>query len=570
MDLWTFLMELVMLLSGAFLLGALAQRFRQSPIIGYLLAGTIVGPLLFNADAVNQAAELGVSLLLFSIGLEFSLQRLRQMGRMAFGGGTLQVLGTLTLVALVMNRSAGWPMALTLGAVVALSSTAVVMRVLVDRAEIDSVRGRTCLAILLMQDIAIVPLVIMVSLLGAGDPDVQIGLHILKICAAALGLGAVCYILLYHLVPKMLAVQGLFANRELTVLLAIAVGLGAAWAAHALGISPALGAFLAGILLGESPYATQIRADIGALRTIMVTLFFASVGMLAKPLWFITHIHWVISAAAIIFISKTVIIYLVCRLFRLDRRHSLATGITMAQIGEFSFVLVTAGRMGGILSENTFDLMVSTIIVLMFAAPYMVSHAFVFGDQILGHFSRKAFAPDPSSAATDNQQNCQVVVVGLGPAGQEVVQHLASRRLSPVAIDINPQSRVTARNLGIKVHLGDAANEEILTHAGVMNAYMAVVTLPGPTDSLRAVEIIKRLRPDLPVAVRCRYHRHVADMKSAGADIIVDEETVVGLTLGRKIADYLFEVDGTALACHLGGQPVPAEAGRNVSQAIHS
>lgn len=557
MDLWTFLMELVMLLSGAFLLGALAQRLRQSPIIGYLLAGTIIGPLLFNAGAVNQAAELGVSLLLFSIGLEFSLKRLRQMGGMAFGGGTLQVVGTLALVALVMNRPTGWPMALTLGAVVALSSTAVVMRVLVDRTEVDSVRGRTCLAILLLQDIAIVPLVIMVSLLGAGSPGVHIGLHILKICAAALGLGLACYILLSHLVPKMLSVQGLFANRELTVLLAIAVGLGAAWAAHALGISPALGAFLAGILLGESPFATQIRADIGALRTIMVTLFFASVGMLAKPLWFIAHIHWIASAAVIIFLFKTVVLYVVCRLFRLDRRHALATGITMAQIGEFSFVLVTAGRAGGVLSENAFDLMVSTIIVLMFAAPYMVSYAFALGDRILGAFSRKAYTPAP---AGERPAACQVIVVGLGPAGREVVRHLKGRQMSPVAIDINPQSRVTARKLGIKVHLGDAANEEILAHAGVSNAYMAVVTLPGPTDSIHAVEILKRMRPDLPVAVRCRYNRHVADMKKAGANIIVDEETMVGHSLGHKIADYLQEVNGTAMACCLAGQPLPPES----------
>ncbi len=249
MDLWLFLMELVMLLGSAFLLGALAQRLRQSPIVGYLLAGTIIGPLLFNARAVNQTAELGVALLLFSIGLEFSFQRLRQMGRMAFGGGTVQVTATLLIVALAMAIWLDFQQALAMGAIVALSSTAVVMRVLVDRTEIDSVRGRNCLAILLLQDIAIVPLVLMVSLFSPAAADTSVGLHMLKIGAAAIGLAVLFYILLYHIIPLLLASRGVFANRELTVLLAISVALGAAWAAHAMGISPALGAFVAGMLL---------------------------------------------------------------------------------------------------------------------------------------------------------------------------------------------------------------------------------------------------------------------------------------------------------------------------------
>jgi len=178
MDVWVFLLELVMLLAGAFILGAVAQRLRQSPIIGYLLAGTIVGPLLFNTEAVIQSAELGVSLLLFSIGLEFSFKRLKQLGRMAFAGGTIQVLSTLGVTAAVLLPFMELPQALTLGAVVALSSTAVVMRILVDRSEIDSVRGRSCLSILLMQDIAIVPLVLMVSLFSPMGLDTSIGIHI--------------------------------------------------------------------------------------------------------------------------------------------------------------------------------------------------------------------------------------------------------------------------------------------------------------------------------------------------------------------------------------------------------
>ena len=293
----------------------------QSPIIGYLLTGIIVGPPLFNTALVNQASELGVALLLFSIGLEFSFKQLMKMGRMAFGGGTLQVVLTILTVSLITVNMFDLPRALTLGAIVAMSSTTMVLRLLVDRVEIDSVKGRTCLAILLLQDIAIVPLVLMVSFFTPAASEINIGLHILKVSLSVIGLAVVFYLLLYHLAPVLLSEAKLFANRELTVLLSITVGFGAAWAAHKLHISPALGAFVAGMLLGESPFATQIRSDIGSMRIIMVTLFFSSVGMQAKPIWFIKHLHWVALVSVIVLILK-IWDYLYCGPFIQPRKST--------------------------------------------------------------------------------------------------------------------------------------------------------------------------------------------------------------------------------------------------------
>jgi CPA2 family monovalent cation:H+ antiporter-2 len=417
MDLWFFLMELVMLLGGAFLLGALAQRIRQSPILGYLLAGAIIGPLVFNATAISQSAEIGVSLLLFSIGLEFSFQQMGRMGRVALGGGTIQIIATIIIVTLLTGAYMALPKALTIGAIVALSSTAVVLRMLVDRAEIDSVRGRTCLGILLLQDIAIVPLVLMVSFFSPAGPDTSIGLHMLKIVTAVMGLALVFYLLLYRVAPFLLSEKTLFANRELTVLLAISVGLGAAWAAHAVHISPALGAFVAGLLLGESPFATQIRADIGSLRIIMVTLFFASVGMLVKPLWFLNHLHWILPGALVIFIVKAAIIFGVARLFGLNNRHAFATGITLGQVGEFSFVLAATAREGGVLDGNTIDLIISVVIVLMLATPYMVALAVPLGNRMASLLSRRTAGAEGYERTSDIDPASRVLVVGLGPAG---------------------------------------------------------------------------------------------------------------------------------------------------------
>jgi CPA2 family monovalent cation:H+ antiporter-2 len=554
MDLWFFLMELVMLLGGAFLLGALAQRMRQSPIIGYLLTGVIIGPLIFNATAVNQAAELGVSLLLFSIGLEFSFQQMRKMGRMALGGGSVQILATIIIVALLAIAYTTVSKALTVGAIIALSSTTVVLRMLVDRSEIDSVHGRACLGILLLQDIAIVPLVIMVSLFSPAAPDTNVGMHMLKIVAAVIGLAIIFYIFLYRVIPFLLSKKVLFENRELTVLLAISVGLGAAWAAHAVHISPAMGAFVAGLLLGESPFATQIRADIGSLRIIMVTLFFASVGMLVKPLWFLTHMHWIFLGAIVVFVIKTLIIYGVARFFGLNNRQAIATGITLGQIGEFSFVLANTAREGGVLEGSTIDLIISMVIVLMLVTPYLVASAVPMAYRIASLFSQRVDWAKEHEKYSNTEPASRVLVIGVGPAGLKVVKALMEQRLKPVVIEMNPAGREYEKRLGIEVHLGDASHEDVLNHAGLSNVCMAVITIPDPRMAIRIVQMMRRLRPDLSIVARCRYQRHLVDLEKAGADVVVDEESTIGEMLTQKIKDGLGESSGVLLACRLAGR----------------
>ena len=228
-----------------------------------------------------------------------------------------------------MNASA----AVVLGAMVALSSTAVVLRILVDNAAIDSVHGRNALGILLLQDVAVVPLVLLVTILTKGGSGQAIAIHIAKTVAGATLLVIAFYFLFYHLAPRILMTRGVFANRELVVMLAIISALGSIWAGHAMGLSPALGAFLAGMLLAESPFATQIRSDIVGIRTLFVTLFFTTVGMLANPLWFIKHLHLVAIALAVVVCGKTAIIYVIVRILKHKPVQALATGLTLAQIG---------------------------------------------------------------------------------------------------------------------------------------------------------------------------------------------------------------------------------------------
>ena len=286
----------------------------------------------------------------------------------------------------------------------------------------------------------------------------------------------------------------------------------------------------------------------------MVTLFFASVGMLAKPAWILTHIHWIVAAALAIFIAKSLLIFGIGRLFGLDRRHALATGITLAQVGEFSLVLAVAGRGGGILGADGFDLIVSVIIALMFAAPYMVSQAFLLTDRLLTVMMGRHSASRLQSQAEKMESPNRVLVVGLGPAGQEVVRHLKHAQLELVVIDTNPQSRIKAHEMGVKIHLGDAASEDILLHAEFQNICMAVVTVPDPVSALRIVETMRRLKSELPIAVRCRYNRYLDDIKQAGADIIIDEETHLGHDLAHQIVDFMQKGTGIGLACRLAGR----------------
>jgi len=554
MDLWFLIMELVMLLGAAFVFGSLAQKFRQSPILGYIFAGVVVGPVMDNAAMVNQLAELGVSLLLFSIGLEFSFKQLRRMGKIAFGGGALQVGITLGITALISSLFFSLPKALALGAMVALSSTTIVLRVLVDRAEMESIHGRTSLGILLFQDMAIVPLVIMIGILAPSGGGSGVGLHILKLLAAVSGLVVILYILLYHLIPRLLSSSFIFTNRELTILFAVSTGLGAIWAAHAVGISPALGAFVAGMLLGESPFATQVKSDIGSLRTLMVTLFFASVGMFIKPLWFMAHLHYILPLAGLIFLTKAGVIFVVIRALGLDRRHALATGIVLGQIGEFSFVLVAAARDGRLIGATAMDLIVSVTIVLMLATPYMVAMALPLSERLLGLLPWAENNFNSAAVADRSAEEQRVVVVGLGPAGRKVVQTLKAWGMTPVIIDVNPLSRQFAAHENVEIHLGDAASEEILIHAGLAQVCMGVITVPDPKVAGKIIKIMRHLVPSLSLVVRSRYNRHHKDLEKAGATVVVDEETLMGEMLSRRITDCLADEDCTLLACRLSGE----------------
>ena len=428
MTIWEIIAKLVLLFTAAFALGAAAQRLRQSAIVGYLVAGTVLGSTLFDREVLLPWGEIGVSLLLFSIGLEFSFGRLRRMGAVALAGGGLQVVVTLLLFAAMFAALHPFGMSIAWGEIVTVSSTAIVLRMLTARAEMDSVPGRTALGILLVQDVAVVPLVLALTVLSHGGTGWGVLAQIGRSVAAAGGLVAVFYLLFYQLIPRLLMRGGVFADRELVVVLAVVIALGSSWAAHSLGLSPALGAFLAGMLLAESPFASQIRADVGSLRTLFVTLFFTAVGMLAEPAWFAANWAEVLGWLALVFVGKAFVIFVIGVAFRLHPAHALATGIALAQVGEFSFVLAAEARRGGLITEHVFSLAVSVTILSMFLAPYMVTYARPAARRIVATFSRARTALPSADDGPAPEREGRVFIVGFGPAGRKVARALVGDR----------------------------------------------------------------------------------------------------------------------------------------------
>ena len=559
--LWNTLLNVLILLLAAMVLGALFERLKQSAILGYLLAGTLVGPNALNwvtgeSTDVAAMAELGVSLLLFTIGLEFSWRRLRSMGAVALGGGVLQLIITI-VVATIIAKIFGltMPAAIVIGAAIALSSTACVLRVLVSRADIESMHGRFSVGILLVQDMAVVPLVLLVSVLASGSGPATITIEIGRTILLAGGLFSAFYLLLNYVVPFALDTATMSRNRELPILLAIVIGLGSAWAAHRLGLSPALGAFAAGLLLAESPYATQIRADIASIRTLLLTLFFASIGMLGNISWIADHWALVLAVVAGSIIGKTLIVWLVLRLMGRTHRNALAAGLCLAQIGEFSFVLATQARLAGgpdtaaLIDDDLFRLLVSTAIATLFVTPYLVGAAPRIAGAVVGVLERAKLVKSLPLVPMHDTLVLQdhVILIGFGPAGQAVGETLTEEQALVAIIDLNRRAVTTARRRGFLAHVGDARKAEVLEHVQVARARAVVVTIPDPASVRHIVALIRTLGPDVPIIARARYHAYRWELQVAGAHVVVDEEQTVGERLAAELEEYL-EGDGATKA----------------------
>lgn len=547
MELWVILTDIVFLLSASLLVGGLFSRLGQSPIVGYLLAGMVLGGpgsvrLVSSQHAIEAISELGVALLLFSLGLEFSIKRLRSLGSVPLLGGTAQVITTMLAgfgcaVAFGLEVRQG----IAFGAMIALSSTAVVLRILMERGEVDMPHGRNCLGVLLTQDIAIVPLALLMTILGGEGSYQEIFIQVgeLLLFAAALIVGL-------HVLTRVavlaLGTLTLQRNRELTVIFAIVAGLGAAVASHSMGISAALGAFVAGMMLGSSPFATQIRADVSPLQVVLLTLFFGAAGMVADPIWIYHNWIDVVGVTIGIVVLKLFLTWMVFLCLGQSVRVAAATGISLAQIGEFAFVLGSIGRTSGVVDAELYALIVSVAIISFFLTAFFVPLAPHFGDRVARFFHKSAGAGNGGERLVES--TAEVAIIGFGPAAQRLAIPLVETSAKVVVLDLNTAGVNKAIQLGFQGEVGDARQFEVLEHANVNNCKIVAITVPHQRTALQILESVRRITPHAHIVIRSRYEIHTGDFIHSGAHAVYGDEHEVGERMGVQMVRWLNSSEG--------------------------
>ncbi len=533
-------------------LGGLCERFRQSPLLGYLLAGALLGPnafaLLPSHEAVIAIAELGIALLLFTIGLEFSWRRLRDIGPVALGGGTLQVVLTTAITAgICLVIGLGPRTSFAFGAVIALSSTAAVMHLLASRAEIDAVHGRYAVGILLLQDIAVVPLLLLIAILNSSGSIAEVGWDITRALGLATVLVGALHLLLNYALPVLLGTRSAERYSDLPILLAVVIAVGAAWLSHELGFSPVLGAFVAGMLLAESPFATQIRANIMPFRTVFVTLFFSSIGLLSNPGWVAEHWLLLAGVVTVIVIGKSMVTTGVVRVFGIPIGPSLATGIVLAQVGEFSLVIAALALEGGLIGPGDLDLIVATMMTTLLLTPFLMG----FGPQMARVVGRRASLSSSIVEGASERSGVNgglrdhIVIVGFGPAGQRVAElMMAEGRHDILVVELTRRSADLARSYGFRTFTEDATHDGVLARLNVRTAAGVVITIPDPWTARHVIQQVRALAPNTPIVVRARYHIHHSLLEVAGADAVVDEEEEVGIQIAAELSRRLIDGSG--------------------------
>ena len=532
------LVDILVLLSAALALGMVAERLGASAVLGYLVAGTLVGPNMLGFvqanDGIDFLAELGASLLLFTIGTEFSISRLRRLGRRAFIAGVLQVGITIAAgmgAALAFGLAPGT--AFALGAVLALSSTAVVARLLVDARALDSNYGRLSMGILLVQDIAVVPIVLVIAFAESGGDARELAATAGRtaVFAAIVVLGFL--VLVRFVVPRLLGARAMARNRDLSVVLAIVCALGSAIGAEAAGLPPALGAFVAGVLLGGSAFATQIRADVVPLHTLLLTLFFAGIGLAGDPRWAVEHAGLVLAVLVAVLVGKTLIAAGTLRALGIGGATAVAAGAAVAQIGEFSFIVAESAQAKGMLDADFFRLVVTVTVASLALSPLLIAFAGRTARRTDGRPQEApAHQPDPHEAALDR---IEIVLVGYGPAGQAMLEGVpAERRDRVLVIESNPAAwpRITAT--GAIAMIGDARRRDVLEHARIDDRSTVVVSVSDPTAVAQVAGLVRAVAPGARVIARSRYHDAREEIAAAGAMRVVDEETVVGTRLAEE------------------------------------
>ncbi|MEM8610261.1 MAG: cation:proton antiporter [Myxococcota bacterium] len=524
-----FLRDLVVVLGAAVVVVALLRPIRVPSIAGFIFTGVLAGPsglrLVSNQGNVEALAETGVVLLLFGIGLELSLDRLKRVWRAALIGGSLQVFGTMAVtVAIAMAFGLELPSAVLLGFVVAVSSTAVVLRGLATRGELETPHGKVAVGILVFQDLCVIPMILAIPLLAGDGGSAADIVSTIAIAVAVLGgVGLAARVL----VPPVLRYVARTRQRELFVLTVFLICFGTAWLVSMAGISVALGAFLGGLVVAGSEFRHQAMSDLIPAREVLASLFFVSIGMLLDLSDIADHWLTVLALLAAILVGKFAIVFATARLLRLPTRVATLSGATLCQVGEFSFVLLNQAKATELLSPGLQNNVLIAVILSMMLTPMIIA----FGPHLAVRAARVPWLNDrlgaePPGVDPDEPHADHVIVAGYGVAGRELCESLRQNQTPYVAVDINTDNVRAARAAGARAVLGDVTHRDLLEELGCERAKLVVVSINDHRAALLAVRVIREAAPHTPILVRAQYVMDEAPLRDAGATVVISAEEV--------------------------------------------
>ncbi len=525
---------ILVLLAAAVLIVALFRKLHVSPVLGYLVAGAAIGPggvnIVTDVQGTSAIAEFGVVFLLFIIGLELSWERLHAIRKQAFAVGILQVVITAVFFAVILRMSGiAIETAIIMGGGFALSSTALVLQLIAETNQKASQLGRLSLAVLLVQDLAVVPLLVLVPALAHNSQSLPMELLIVGAKASIalviiLVAGRVLLRPLYRIVASL-------DNPEIFTALTLLVVLGTGWLTYQAGLSLALGAFMAGLLMAETEYRHHVEADVMPYKGLFLGLFFMVVGMKVDPQILLQHFPVIIGSALLIMAVKGFILFILCRLFGFSMAISSQAGLLLSQGGEFAFILFGLAAENNFIAGNTTQMLIIIVTVTMAITPF----ASLIGRWLTRRWAAQHHASAEEAAKEMSDMRDHVIILGFGRVGQTVAKLLSAENINYIALDMQAATSSQAKKIGLPVYYGDGSRREVLHAIGVERASAAIITVNDPAAAERMVVSTRASAPRLPIIARAHDLKNVLALEAAGANVAVSEMFESSLQLGGAL-----------------------------------
>jgi CPA2 family monovalent cation:H+ antiporter-2 len=537
---YEFLRSLEVILIASALVVFLLYKFKIPSLVGFIIAGVVIGPyglkIVKGTHAIEMLAEIGVILLLFTIGIEFSMAKLLRIKKAVIGGGGAQVLLTIALSTVVtyvaiqdVNRS------IFFGFLYALSSTAIVMKLLAEKGQTDSPHGHVMVGMLIFQDLCIVPFMLLIPVLAGGT---------INIVDIVLRMGKAVLIIIVVLLSARWIIPGILhqvvhtRSRELFIITIILLCLGIALLTSRFGLSLALGAFLAGLIVSESEYAHQATSDILPFKDSFIGLFFVSIGMLMSIEYIYANILTIAMVVSVIFSIKLITGIASSLIIGSSFRSSLNAGLGLAQIGEFSFVLAVAGKASGLITEDLYQIFLSASVITMILTPFIFNAAPSVSEWIAGRpiFKKLERARKIlEGEGIPRKRHDHVIVIGFGLNGRNLAKVLREAEIPYMVLEINSQTVKEMRKKGEPIYYGDGTSKEILHKMSFEKARLLVIAISDPVSTRRIVSIAKQENPNIYIIVRTRYLIEVDDLKQLGADEVIPEEFETSIEIFARV-----------------------------------